>query len=223
METKKLTGRTLKQTISEAVRRILTTLPSTWYSQWKQRNRRLPDTRSGYLKMQAVYSEHELLVGGFEVMQDWERPLMRALAKEAARNHGHVLEIGFGMGISASYLINAGCSKYTVIEPHPAILEGFRSWAKKQPIPVEVIEGFWEDRIDDLGIFDGILFDTYPVSEPETHKKVYVPFIRKASEHLKPGGVFTFYTGYAEALPPEHMDLLKKHFANVSLYHLGIC
>ena len=59
-----------------------------------------------------------------------------------------------------------------------------------------------------------------PVTEPETHDKVYVPFIRKASEHLKSGGVFTFYCGYAESLPPEHMDLLKKHFSSIRLYHL---
>jgi spermidine synthase len=199
---------------------MLTTPPSTWYSQWRQRNRRLPDTREGYLELPATYSGDQLLVGGFEVMQDWERSLMRALAVEAARSRGHVLEVGFGMGISASYLIEAGCSRYTVIEPHRAVLARFRSWEKSQPVPVEAIEGFWEDRIDQLGLFDGILFDTYPVSEPEVDEKVYVPFIPKASEHLRPGGVFTFYTGYADALPPEHMELLRKHFSSVRLYHV---
>jgi spermidine synthase len=199
---------------------MLTTSPSTWYSQWKQRNRRLPDTRAGYLELPATYSGEQLLVGGFEVMQAWERPLMRALAEEAARSRGHVLEVGFGMGISATFLIEAGCTRYTVIEPHRAVLERFRSWQKLQPVPVQVIEGFWEDRIDQLGLFDGILFDTYPVSEPEAHEKVYVPFIPKASEHLRPGGVFTFYTGYADALPPAHMELLRKHFSSVRLYHV---
>jgi len=68
------------------------------------------------------------------------------------------------------------------------------------------------------GIFDGILFDTYPVTPSEGHEPVYVPFIPKASEHLKPGGVFTFYTGFATALPDEHMELLNKHFSDVRLY-----
>ena len=145
---------------------------------------------------------------------------MRALAVEAAHSGGHVLEVGFGMGISASYLIEAGCSRYTVIEPHPAVLDRFRAWEQLQIVPVDAIEGFWEDRIDQLGIFDGILFDTYPVSEPEAHEKVYVPFIPKASEHLRPGGVFTFYTGYADSLPAEHMQLLEKHFSNIHLYHV---
>lgn len=210
--------RAISETIFKIVRGLMATPPNSWYSQWKQRNRFRPSTRSGYLEMPAIRSEEELLVGGFEVMQAWERPLMRALAEEAARNHGHVLEVGFGMGISASYLVEAGCTEYTVIEPHPAILGEFHKWAMKQPIPVHVVEGFWEDVIDGLGVFDGMLFDTYPVSESDTQDKVYVPFIPKASEHLKVGGIFTFYSGFAETLPTDHLALLSEHFSGVRLY-----
>lgn len=212
--------RTVGETVSKSVKRILTTPPNTWYRQWKRRSKHLSDTRSDYLEMQAVRSESELIVGGFEVMQDWERPVMKALAEEAARSRGHVLEVGFGMGISATYLVNAGCSKYTVIEPHPDVLQALRSWADRQTIPVEIIEGFWEDRIDDLGVFDGILFDVFPTVESEYHQKQSIPFTPKASEHLKPGGVFTFYSGYAETLPPEHVALLERHFSSVRFYQV---
>lgn len=211
-----MTHRTLTQTVVKSTRRLLTTPPNTWYRQWKMANL----SRSDYLDMKAEFSGDELLVGGMQVMQEWERPLMRALAKEAARTAGHVLEVGFGMGISADYMIEAGCSKYTAIEPHSGVLQHFRIWAQNKPVPVEAVKGFWEDVIDGLPLFDGILFDTYPASEAEKHERVYVPFIPKASEHLRPGGVFTFYTGYPEALPTEHVDLVRKHFTRVDFYHV---
>lgn len=217
--------RTLGQTILKSIRRCLTSPPTTWYWQWKMATSSssrtpVPSARGDYLKSKGTYSRSELLVGGIQVMQDWERPIMHALAKEAASNAGHVLEVGFGMGISADYLIQAGCSQYTVIEPHPAVLEQLRTWAQMQAIPVKVVEGFWEDVIDNLPTFDGILFDTYPVSESETHQKVYLSFIPKASKHLRPGGIFTFYTGYPDSLPSEHTKLLKEHFSKVEFYHV---
>jgi guanidinoacetate N-methyltransferase len=225
--------RTRMQTIRKSLRAMSSTPPSKWYERWKRRSGALQLQRD-YRTSKAQYSENELTIGGHEVMQDWERPLMRALAEEAARSKGHVLEVGFGMGISATYLIEAGCSRYTVIEPHPAVLAEFGKWAADQPVPVEAIEGFWEDVIDGLGTFDGILFDTYPTmpskddassptdtaSSPEGDHRVYLPFIPKASEHLNPGGVFTFFTSYAEALPREHMDLLNRYFSEVRTYQV---
>lgn len=217
--------RTFAQTILKSARRLLTTPPNTWYWQWRMANSPVPivpvpNTRSDYLELKAQYSPGALLVGEIQMMQDWERPLMRALAKEAARSGGHVLEVGFGMGISADYLIEAGCSRYTVIEPHPGVLEHFREWAPRQAVPVDAIQGFWEDTIDDLPVFDGILFDTFPVSADETGRKVYLPFLAKASEHLRPGGVFTFYSGYPDALPAKDIELLKAHFTKVELHRL---
>jgi guanidinoacetate N-methyltransferase len=221
--------RTRMQTVKKSLKAMASTPPRTWYRQWKRR-----DIRSEYRALKAEYFDHELTIAGFQVMQDWERPLMRALAEEAARSKGHVLEVGFGMGISANYLIEAGCSRYTVIEPHPAVLDEFRKWAARQSVPVEGIEGFWEDVIDELGVFDGILFDTYPASaatypgqspttpasSPQVEQRPYLPFIPKASEHLNPGGTLTFYTAYAEALPPEHMDLLERFFSQVEIHHV---
>ena len=177
-------------------------------------------SRSGYLVMRAKYSEHELLIGGQQVMQDWERPLMLDLAKEAARNGGHVLEVGFGMGISASYLIQEGCSKYTVIEPHKRVLKEFQQWASQQPVPVEAVEGFWEDVIDNLGLFDGILFDIFPTTATEYSDRYTLPFIPKASEHLKPGGVFTYYSGCPEKVPDKSMELLRSCFSRVDFHHV---
>src|SRR5688500_16450349 len=52
----------------------------------------------------ADYSDgRQLLIQGQQVMQDWEHPLMRKLADNAAVPGGDLLEVGFGMGISATY------------------------------------------------------------------------------------------------------------------------
>ena len=184
---------------------------------WRLRHLIVPKDRKDYLEMQATFSDDSLIVGGWEVMQDWEKPLMRTLAEQVTRRKGHILEVGFGMGISASYIMELGCSEYTVIEPHPAVLQKARQWALQQAVPVHILEGFWEDVIDRSGVFDGILFDTYPTSRKEFKKLVH-GFIPKASEHLKPGGIFTYFSGASETLQPDHLGLLMKHFEEVRLF-----
>jgi hypothetical protein len=43
----------------------------------KMRTFDFPKKREDYLDMQAVYTDDSLIIGGWEVMQEWERPLMR--------------------------------------------------------------------------------------------------------------------------------------------------
>ena len=89
---------------------------------------------------------------------------MRRLAEYATRNRGRVLEIGFGLGISASEIMSLGCDEYVVIEAHPEVAERARQWGRAQATPVSVVEDFWQNSLDRVGRFDGILFDTYPVN-----------------------------------------------------------
>ena len=39
-----------------------------------------------------------------QVMMDWEAPLMQAHAQVVCHNQGDILEVGFGMGISSTYI-----------------------------------------------------------------------------------------------------------------------
>ena len=50
-------------------------------------------------KLQEFYDNIEI-----PVMMDWEDSLMSASAAYVTQNGGDILEIGFGMGISASFI-----------------------------------------------------------------------------------------------------------------------
>ena len=55
----------------------------------------------------------------FEVMMNWEDSIMKASADYVCENGGDILEIGFGMGISAGYIQANNINSHTIIENHP--------------------------------------------------------------------------------------------------------
>ena len=64
-----------------------------------------------WAKSQAQHQESQLLISGQQVMQEWERRYMEAMAKAVTETHGEVLEAGFGMGISATYIQSLGVDR----------------------------------------------------------------------------------------------------------------
>ena len=129
---------------------------------------------SKWKKYKVIQNKRQLLVGGWQVMQTWELPLMKFLAREVTMNHGDVLEIGFGMGISANEIVKNGCKSYTVIEAHPTIANNARKWAESQKTKIIVLESFWQDLVNKINKkFDGILFDTFPLKRKEKKLLIY--------------------------------------------------
>ena len=61
-------------------------------------------------------------IEGYEVMNSWEHPLMKRHADIACQSGGNILEIGFGMGISANYIQSNNINSHTIVEIHPQIL-----------------------------------------------------------------------------------------------------
>jgi guanidinoacetate N-methyltransferase len=153
-------------------------------------------------------------VGSEQVMQYWERPLMRQLARYATRRGGRVLEVGFGLGVSADYIMESGCEAYCVIEPHPAIAERARGWGERQAVPVTVVEDFWQNAMEQLGKFDGVLFDTYPV-DSDAAANSYRSFLPLAHKVLCPDGALTYYSEETRAFSPAHLALILEHFNSV--------
>ena len=67
----------------------------------------------------------------FQVMMDWEKPYMEKCV-DILKPHGDILEIGFGMGYSATAINKHRLRSYTVIEKDENVIKNFKKWKKKQ-------------------------------------------------------------------------------------------
>ena len=184
---------------------------------------RRPLIRSDWDGSDADYSDSsQLLIQGQQVMQDWEHPLMKVLAENAASAGGDLLEVGFGMGISASYVQQAGVASHTIIEINRDVAKRFENWRQQWPerdIRLEV--GAWQDVIGGLGQYDAVLYDTYPTNEREFVQTLgpkavtlAASFFEHAAAHLRPGGVFSYYTNEIDSLSRAHQRALLEHFSS---------
>ncbi len=95
-----------------------------------------------------------------QVMMDWEDILMSASAAYVTQNGGDILEIGFGMGISAGYIQSHSISSHTICENHPDIIPLALEWAAEKP-NTTVITGSWYSNLNMLSTYDGVFYDTY--------------------------------------------------------------
>ena len=103
-----------------------------------------------------------------QVMMEWEKPYMEA-SIDVLQPTGHVLEVGFGCGYSATQIMKYNPKSYTVIECDPAVIKKAKEWAKNYPtIPINIVEGYWQEKLHTLGCFDEIYFDDFPL---EINKK----------------------------------------------------
>lgn len=96
------------------------------------------------------------------VMHIGEISLMGKLSEIVTQNGGDILEIGFGMHLSADFIqSNPNVTSHTIIEIHPEIYNSALEWARDKP-NTNIIFGDW---IDILPLpnkkFDGVLHDTH--------------------------------------------------------------
>ncbi len=142
-------------------------------------------TEQDYLKTDLEFTEDELLMpDGFEVMMEWERPIMERSAEIITHNHGDVLNVGHGMAIIDTAIQKQGVTGHTIIEAHPQVVARAREWAKDKT-GVTIVPSVWQKALADLPQFDGIYFDT--LMPP------MIPFLQYAPKILKPGGVFLYF------------------------------
>ena len=106
-------------------------------------------------KIYYIHADQEL-----QVMMSWEDNIMKASADYVCENGGDILEIGFGMGISANYIQANNINSHTIIENHPQIIEKLNAWAEDKP-NVIIIEGDWYSVKDSLSTYDGLFYDTF--------------------------------------------------------------
>ena len=139
-----------------------------------------------YISQSLVFNKSNIVFEDTNyVMMDWEDPLMSSSAAYVCENGGDILEIGFGMGISANYIQSHTINSHTIIENHPDMIPKAQAWAADKS-NVTIIEGSWYDIKDSLSTYDGLFMDTYGDKNMNN-------FSSSLSSFMKEGGKATWW------------------------------
>jgi len=176
-------------------------------------------------KKKAIFEKDRLIIDGHQVMMDWETPYMHKMVKmlHEYSSGGDILEVGFGMGISATEIQRLGVKSHTIIEPHPDVYEKALQWKKSQNnTNIKIIKGFWQNVVNDLPLFDGIFFDTYSITEEESKVKRFHILEIASEKLLKKDGCITFY--YLRShLTKSYQYQIFNYYSKVILDKLEVC
>jgi len=147
-----------------------------------------------------VLSGDTLRIDDMPVMEVWEKPYMEELGRIASAKGGHLLEIGFGLGLSArSVQKHPSIKSHTIVEANGDVFETLKTFAGEETAAgrpeVVPMHGFWVDIIAKMvkegKQFDAILYDPYPQNESEQHLH-HMLFMNLAQPLLKSGGRFVY-------------------------------
>lgn len=175
-------------------------------------------------EVQNMEDRTQAVLDDADIMEDWQIPIMRAMAKVVAQNSADVLEIGFGRGLGSSMIQQEAINSHTIIECNHSIVERFKAWKKTYPtkdIKIEV--GLWQDVLPSLPQYDGIFFHTYPLKESDYLEQIgdsatfAEHFFPHAAKHLRKGGIFTYLSNEIDSLSRHHQRMLFAHFDNISI------
>lgn len=163
------------------------------------------------------------------IMEDWQKPVMQAMANAVTGSGGDILDIGFGRGIASTMIQEAGVRSHTVVECNESVIERFEQWRRQYPgRDVRLIRGKWQDVTDSFDVYDGIFFHTYPLNQQEYYDLVVQSvtfgehFFPTAAAHLRPGGSFSYLTLESDSLSREHQRLLFRYFSSFSLSRVEV-
>ncbi len=113
-----------------------------------------------------------------QVMMEWEDDYMKACVNELkiGRND-NVLEIGFGMGLSATAIQEKSPKSHTIIECDEDIIQQIEKWKRKiKTDNVVVIENTWQNVLLEKkelssNQYDCVFFDDFPLCNKLKKKK----------------------------------------------------
>ena len=166
----------------------------------------------------------QALLDDNDIMEDWQIPIMRAMAACVASSAGDVLEIGMGRCVASDFVQSYKPRSHTLVECNDSIVETFPQWRQQYSSQdITLLHGMWQDRVADMSTYDGILFHTYPLSEAEFVEQVVNSvtfaehFFATAQKLLRPGGVLTYLTNEIDSLSRAHQRALFEHFSEFSL------
>jgi len=137
-----------------------------------------------------IVDYHKYDVSTPYVMMRWEDAIMKRHAEVVCENGGDILEIGFGMGMSAGYIQAQNPKSHTIVEIHPQIIEKLEEWAADKP-NVNIVRGDWYEQLDNLGVYDGIFYDAFGDRNSKKLKE-------SMSSIAREGTIFTFWNDKKE-------------------------
>ncbi|KAF5740628.1 hypothetical protein HS088_TW11G00705 [Tripterygium wilfordii] len=173
------------------------------------------DSSGDYLEDRISFSEDKLMDSDSKaIMMAWEKPLMEAHAKAVCSGGGHILNIGFGMGLVDTAIQQYSPATHTIVEAHPEVYERMlhSGWGEKNN--VKIIFGRWQDVLSQLGSYDGIFFDTYGEYYEDLRE-----FHQQLPKLLKSGGIYSFFNGLCGGNAFFHVVYC--HLVSLELENLG--
>ncbi|KAK7828670.1 protein arginine n-methyltransferase 2 [Quercus suber] len=155
------------------------------------------DFDGAYLEDRVTFSEDKLMDSDSKaVMMAWEKPLMEAHAKAVCSGGGHILNVGFGMG-----LVDTAIQQYAPVT--------HTIWSHSERWIWNGSCGYCHSAICTC-----IFFDTYGE---------YYEDLREFHQHLpmllKPGGIYSFFNGLCGGNAFFHVVYC--HLVSLELENLG--
>lgn len=132
-------------------------------------------TEDEYRSAQLVIDAAGIRLGKHHIMPSDEKSFIEADARRLCEQFKPktVLEIGFGLGLSATVFQEHGVAHHCIIEAHPVIAENARRWAEGRP-GVVIVEGFAQTCAIPSGAWDLIFDDRYELVHKEFHPSRFV-------------------------------------------------
>lgn len=96
-----------------------------------------------------------------KILLEWKKTYTEAIIK-ALNPTGSVLEVGFGTGTAAELIEAHHPKSHTIILSNPQMVNDANAWAKKYP-HTKIIQGDPKSALDDLGSFDAIFYNDFPL------------------------------------------------------------
>jgi len=154
-----------------------------------------------------TFTEHQILDTeiGWDVVSDWEDPIMAKHAEIVTKNGGDILEFGFGMGISATHIQSYDINSHTIIEINDDVYERLLVWAEDKPNVIP-IKGDWANSIPDEK-YDAVFYDPYG---DMFNKKVFPKLIES---YCKKGTILSWFNNLLQ-----RSTIYSSGYANIANY-----